>query len=63
MSLTYITVSGNVLFSNNTAVFGTAFIFVRSSIIVVRNTNIIFKNNYYIHKYIVYITIYNIMKL
>ena len=35
-----------MLFSNNTAVFGTAFILVQGSIIVVRNTNIIFKNNY-----------------
>ena len=42
-----ITLSGNVLFSNNTAVFGTAFILVQGSVIsLVRNTNIIFKNNY-----------------
>ena len=42
-----ITLSGNVLFSNNTAVFGTAFVLVQGSIIrLVRNTNIIFKNNY-----------------
>ena len=41
-----ITLSGNVLFSNNTAVFGTAFVLVQGSISVVRNTNIIFKNNY-----------------
>ena len=41
-----ITLSGNVLFSNNTAVFGTTFILVQSKIIVVQNTNIIFKNNY-----------------
>ena len=41
-----ITLSGNVLFSNNTAVFGTAFVLVQSSISVVKNTNIIFKNNY-----------------
>ena len=39
-----ITLSGNVLFSNN--VFGTAFVLVQSSINVVRNINIIFKNNY-----------------
>ena len=41
-----ITLSGNVLFSNNRAVFGTAFVLVQSIINVVRNTNIIFKNNY-----------------
>ena len=41
-----IKLSGNVLFSNNTAVFGTAFVLVQGSISVVRNTNIIFKNNY-----------------
>ena len=41
-----ITLSGIVLFSNNTAVFGTAFMLVQGSISVVRNTNIIFKNNY-----------------
>ena len=42
-----ITLSGNVLFSNNTAVFGTAFILDRGSIIhLVRNTNVIFENNY-----------------
>ena len=42
-----ITLSGNVLFSNNTAVFGTAFILVRGSITrLVRNTNVIFENNY-----------------
>ena len=42
-----ITLSGNVLFSNNTAVFGTAFILAQGSIIgLVRNTNVIFENNY-----------------
>ena len=42
-----VTLSGNVLFSNNTAVFGTAFVLVQGSVIrLVRNTNIIFKNNY-----------------
>ena len=42
-----ITLSGNVLFSNNTAVFGTTFMLVQGSIIrLVRNTNIMFKNNY-----------------
>ena len=42
-----VTLSGNVLFSNNTAVFGTAFVLLHGSIIrLVRNTNIIFKNNY-----------------
>ena len=38
-----ITLSGNVLFSNNTAVFGTTFVLLHGSIIrLVRNTNIIF---------------------
>ena len=42
-----VTLSGNVLFSNNTAVFGAAFVLLHGSIIrLVRNTNIIFKNNY-----------------
>ena len=42
-----ITLSGNVLFSNNTAVFGTAFILAQGSIIsLVRNTNVIFEKNY-----------------
>ena len=42
-----ITLSGNVLFSNNTAVFGTTFMLVQGSIIrLVRNTSIMFKNNY-----------------
>ena len=42
-----ITLSGNVLFSNNTAVSGTDFILVQGSIIsVVQNSNVIFENNY-----------------
>ena len=41
------TLSGNLVFANITAVFGTAFILTQGSIIrLVRNTTIIFKNNY-----------------
>ena len=42
-----ITLSGNVVFSNNTALSGTAFILVQGSIIsLVKNSNVKFKNNY-----------------
>ena len=42
-----ITLSGNVVFSNNTAVSGTAFILVQGSIIIlVKTSNVKFKNNY-----------------
>ena len=42
-----ITLSGNVVFSNNTAVSGTAFILVQGSIIsLVKNSNVKFENNY-----------------
>ena len=42
-----ITLSGNVVFSNNTAVSGTAFILVQGSIIsMIKNSNVKFKNNY-----------------
>ena len=42
-----IKLSGNVMFSNNTALSGTAFILVQGSIInLVKNSNVKFKNNY-----------------
>ena len=42
-----ITLSGNVAFSNNTAVSGTAFILVQGSLInLVKNSNVKFENNY-----------------
>ena len=42
-----ITLSGNVVFSNNTAVSGTAFILVQGSIIsLAKNSNVKFRNNY-----------------
>ena len=42
-----VTLSGNVVFSNNTAVSGTAFILVQGSIIsLVKNSNVKFENNF-----------------
>ena len=42
-----ITLSGNVLFSNNTAASGTAFILVQGSIIsLVKTSNVLFENNF-----------------